>query len=175
MEYVSTRGGAGPVDFEGALFSGYAPDGGLFMPQRIPSLDGDTLRRWSRLSYPELVKELCSLFIAAELVPRSTLSGEPQPRGELLAGMCVRVWGSPGASACLHPVLPQPPEDGACCSSACSVLPPVLCHLAGSCDLLEEVSPVCKQGFGLMLVRTAAPPASRPALPPGLSAAPRSR
>ncbi|KFO87189.1 Threonine synthase-like 2, partial [Buceros rhinoceros silvestris] len=74
MEYVSTRGGVGPVDFEGALFSGYAPDGGLFMPQHIPSLDGDTLRRWSRLSYPELVKELCSLFITAELVPRSTLS-----------------------------------------------------------------------------------------------------
>ncbi|KAM6266508.1 threonine synthase-like 2 isoform 3-T3 [Spheniscus humboldti] len=74
MEYVSTRGGAGVVDFEGALFSGYAPDGGLFMPQHIPSLDGDTLRRWSRLSYRELVKELCSLFITAELVPRSTLN-----------------------------------------------------------------------------------------------------
>ncbi|XP_009701644.1 PREDICTED: threonine synthase-like 2 [Cariama cristata] len=74
MEYVSTRGGTGTVDFEGALFSGYAPDGGLFMPQRIPSLDRDTLRRWSRFSYPELVKELCSLFITAELVPRSTLN-----------------------------------------------------------------------------------------------------
>ncbi|XP_009880859.1 PREDICTED: threonine synthase-like 2 [Charadrius vociferus] len=74
MEYVSTRGGAGAVDFEGALFSGYAPDGGLFMPQHIPSVDGDTLRRWSCLSYRELVKELCSLFITAELVPRSTLN-----------------------------------------------------------------------------------------------------
>ncbi|KAF1478518.1 Threonine synthase-like 2, partial [Pygoscelis antarcticus] len=74
MEYVSTRGGAGAIDFEGALFSGYAPDGGLFMPQHIPSLDGDTLRRWSRLSYRELVKELCSLFITAELVPRSKLN-----------------------------------------------------------------------------------------------------
>ncbi|NXF65005.1 THNS2 protein, partial [Ciccaba nigrolineata] len=74
MEYVSTRGGAGAVDFEGALFSGYAPDGGLFMPQHIPSLDRDTLRRWGHLSYRELVKELCSLFITAELVPRSTLN-----------------------------------------------------------------------------------------------------
>ncbi|XP_072717689.1 threonine synthase-like 2 [Ciconia boyciana] len=74
MEYVSTRGGAEAVDFEEALFSGYAPDGGLFMPQHIPSLDGDTLRRWSRLSYRELVKELCSLFITAELVPRSMLN-----------------------------------------------------------------------------------------------------
>ncbi|KAM6402380.1 threonine synthase-like 2 [Pluvialis apricaria] len=74
MEYVSTRGGAGAVDFEGALFSGYAPDGGLFMPQCIPSVDGDTLRRWSCLSYRELVKEVCCLFITAELVPRSTLN-----------------------------------------------------------------------------------------------------
>ncbi|KFQ17797.1 Threonine synthase-like 2, partial [Merops nubicus] len=74
MKYVSTRGGAGTVDFEGTLFSGYASDGGLFMPQDIPSLDRDTLRRWSRLSYRELVKELCSLFITAELVPRRTLS-----------------------------------------------------------------------------------------------------
>ncbi|XP_075608886.1 threonine synthase-like 2 isoform X2 [Balearica regulorum gibbericeps] len=74
MEYVSTRGGVGAVNFEGALFSGYAPDGGLFMPQHIPLLDGDTLRRWSRLSYPELVKELCSLFITDGLVPRSTLN-----------------------------------------------------------------------------------------------------
>ncbi|XP_054680231.1 threonine synthase-like 2 isoform X1 [Grus americana] len=74
MEYVSTRGGVGAVDFEGALFSGYAPDGGLFMPQHIPLLDGDTLRRWSCLSYPELVKELCSLFITDKLVPRSTLN-----------------------------------------------------------------------------------------------------
>ncbi|XP_027547099.1 threonine synthase-like 2 isoform X2 [Neopelma chrysocephalum] len=75
MEYISTRGGTGAVDFEGALFSGYAPDGGLFMPQNIPSLDRDTLRRWSSLCYRGLVKELCSLFIPADLVPRNTLSG----------------------------------------------------------------------------------------------------
>lgn len=105
MEYVSTRGGAGAVDFEGALFSGYAPDGGLFMPQHIPSVDGDTLRRWSCLSYRELVKELCSLFITSELVPRSTLNGEPQPCRELLAGMFTRILGPSYASACLRPIL----------------------------------------------------------------------
>ncbi|XP_063257470.1 threonine synthase-like 2 isoform X3 [Prinia subflava] len=74
MEYISTRGATTAVGFEGALFSGYAPDGGLFMPQRIPSLDRDTLLRWSSLSYPELVKELCSLFVPAELVPRDALN-----------------------------------------------------------------------------------------------------
>lgn len=89
MEYVSTRGGTRAVDFEGALFSGYASDGGLFMPQRIPSLGRDTLQSWSSLSYPELVKELCSLFIPAKLVPRNALDGELN--GELLTGMCARI------------------------------------------------------------------------------------
>ncbi|POI23205.1 hypothetical protein CIB84_013047 [Bambusicola thoracicus] len=74
MEYISTRGGTGAVDFEGALFSGYAPDGGLFMPSCIPSLDRATLQQWSHLSYPELVKEICFLFVKPELIPRNTLS-----------------------------------------------------------------------------------------------------
>lgn len=118
MEYVSTRGGSRAVDFEGALFSGYAPDGGLFMPRSIPLLDEATLRSWSRLSYPELVKELCSLFIAPELVPRSTLNGEPQ----LCGGSClqgyVRILGCLDAATSISPILLQPPEDGAGCTIA---------------------------------------------------------
>ncbi|XP_024408115.2 threonine synthase-like 2 isoform X7 [Desmodus rotundus] len=74
MWYVSTRGMAPRVDFEGALFSGYAPDGGLFMPEKLPQLDKETLRRWSALSYPGLVTELCALFIGPELIPRDDLS-----------------------------------------------------------------------------------------------------
>nr|XP_051698644.1 threonine synthase-like 2 isoform X2 [Oryctolagus cuniculus] len=73
MWYVSTRGMAPRVDFEGALFSGYAPDGGLFMPEELPHLDRETLRAWSTLSYPGLVKELCALFIGPELIPRDDL------------------------------------------------------------------------------------------------------
>ncbi|XP_067560533.1 threonine synthase-like 2 isoform X2 [Pseudorca crassidens] len=74
MWYVSTRGMAPRVDFEGALFSGYAPDGGLYMPEKLPQLDRDTLRQWSVVSYPSLVKELCSLFIGPELIPRDDLN-----------------------------------------------------------------------------------------------------
>ena len=36
MRYRSTRGGAPPVDFFGALFHGLAPDGGLYLPESIP-------------------------------------------------------------------------------------------------------------------------------------------
>ncbi|NWX87088.1 THNS2 protein, partial [Nothoprocta pentlandii] len=73
MEYVSTRGGPAAVGFEGALFSGYAPDGGLFMPSTVPRLEVPTLRSWSSFSYPRLVKELCALFVSATLIPRSVL------------------------------------------------------------------------------------------------------
>lgn len=76
MWYISTRGMAPRVDFEGALFSGYAPDGGLFMPEELPQLSRETLRQWSALSYPSLVKELCALFIGPELIPRDDLNGE---------------------------------------------------------------------------------------------------
>lgn len=79
MWYVSTRGMAPRVDFEGALFSGYAPDGGLFMPEELPQLGIETLHQWSALSYPSLVKELCTLFIGPELIPKEVLNGEHPP------------------------------------------------------------------------------------------------
>ena len=46
--YVSTRGGGGPVPFREALLGGLAPDGGLFVPTRVPDLpdgwaEADTL------------------------------------------------------------------------------------------------------------------------------------
>ncbi|XP_045406003.1 threonine synthase-like 2 isoform X2 [Lemur catta] len=74
MWYVSTRGMAPRVNFEGALFSGYASDGGLFMPEELPQLDKETLCQWSTLSYPGLVKELCTLFIGPELISRDDLN-----------------------------------------------------------------------------------------------------
>ncbi|XP_042638661.1 threonine synthase-like 2 [Orycteropus afer afer] len=73
MWYISTRGMAPRVDFEGALFSGYAPDGGLFMPEELPQLGRESLRKWSKLSYPDLVKELCTLFIGPKLIARDDL------------------------------------------------------------------------------------------------------
>lgn len=79
MWYTSTRGMAPRVNFEGALFSGYAPDGGLYMPEELPRLDKETLRHWSTLSYRSLVKELCALFIGLELIPRHDLNGEDSP------------------------------------------------------------------------------------------------
>ncbi|XP_078080188.1 threonine synthase-like 2 [Mustelus asterias] len=74
MKYASTRGELTDVSFGEVLFSGYAPDGGLFMPEDIPSLDLTTLQTWSTYSYPQLVEEICSLFISREDLPREDLS-----------------------------------------------------------------------------------------------------
>lgn len=74
MWYTSTRGMVPPVSFEEALCSGYAPDGGLYVPEKLPLLDRETLLHWSALSYPSLVKELCALFIGLELIPRQDLN-----------------------------------------------------------------------------------------------------
>ena len=38
MKYISTRGGAEPVDFVSACLAGLAPDGGLYMPQSWPQI-----------------------------------------------------------------------------------------------------------------------------------------
>lgn len=76
MQYCSTRGGVQGWDFQDVLLSGYAPDGGMFMPETLPTLTPDTLRSWSSLSYPQLVTEVCSLFIPTELIPRADLEGE---------------------------------------------------------------------------------------------------
>ncbi|XP_077334118.1 threonine synthase-like 2 isoform X2 [Lithobates pipiens] len=75
MKYTSTRGAGSGVGFEEVLFSGFAADDGLYMPEQIPKLDEQTLRSWSSLSYKELVKEVCSLFIPSELIPRNDLHG----------------------------------------------------------------------------------------------------
>ncbi|XP_064164488.1 threonine synthase-like 2 [Anguilla rostrata] len=73
MRYCSTRGGVQGWGFREVLFSGYAPDGGMFMPETVPTLTPDTLRSWASLSYPQLVQEVCALFIPDDLVPRHDL------------------------------------------------------------------------------------------------------
>jgi threonine synthase len=43
MNWVSTRGASPPVPFIDALFAGTAPDGGLYIPERLDPLPADTV------------------------------------------------------------------------------------------------------------------------------------
>ena len=76
MKYRSTRGKVQAESFEDVLFSGYASDGGLFMPERIPLVDKTTLEKWKNLSYLDLSKEVMSLFVPPEEIPAKDLDGK---------------------------------------------------------------------------------------------------
>ena len=75
MKYRSTRGKVQALSFEDVLFSGYASDGGLFMPEQIPVVDKTTLERWKQLSYVDLTKKVMSLFIPLDEISAADLSG----------------------------------------------------------------------------------------------------
>ena len=67
MRYKSTRGGTTQDDysFEEALFSGYAPDGGLFVPASLPSFrEKEQYSLWSHMTFPELVYDVLVSMVA---------------------------------------------------------------------------------------------------------------
>ncbi|PCE16444.1 threonine synthase [Microbacterium sp. SZ1] len=72
MQYISTRGGMTPLPYCETLLEGLAPDGGLAVPEVMPTVDGETLERWRALTYPQLATEVLGLF--ATDIPREDLA-----------------------------------------------------------------------------------------------------
>ncbi|MFB7251113.1 threonine synthase [Microbacterium sp. NPDC056234] len=72
MQYISTRGGMQPLPYCETLLEGLAPDGGLAVPETMPTVDGETLERWRALTYPQLATEVLGLF--ATDIPREDLA-----------------------------------------------------------------------------------------------------
>lgn len=66
MRYVSTRGAAPALDFEGALLAGLARDGGLYVPESWPEI-GHRLAFWRGLSYQSLAFEMLAPFVGNSL------------------------------------------------------------------------------------------------------------
>ena len=66
MKYKSTRGGVSGLSFQEALLSGYAADGGLLVPESLPKFTREDIRKWSKLSYPKLIKQFFPYFISPE-------------------------------------------------------------------------------------------------------------
>jgi len=61
-QYISTRGGIEPVNFEQAVFMGLAPDGGLLLPKRLPNFSTN-LQQFSNLTYQQLALTIIKPFI----------------------------------------------------------------------------------------------------------------
>lgn len=72
MSYISTRGGAEPLSYTATLLEGLATDGGLAVPETMPTVDAETLERWRSLTYPQLATEVLGLF--ADDIPREDLA-----------------------------------------------------------------------------------------------------
>jgi threonine synthase len=72
VPFISTRGGMQPQSFSETLLEGLAPDGGLAVPEVMPTVDGETLERWRALTYPQLATEVLGLF--ATDIPREDLA-----------------------------------------------------------------------------------------------------
>ncbi len=62
MEYISTRGQIAPISFKDAVMMGLAEDGGLLLPNPLPSVDAATLDSWRGLDYQSLCLEIMTIF-----------------------------------------------------------------------------------------------------------------
>ena len=60
MDYISTRGGGRPVSAAQAIVSGLAPDGGLYVPQSLPSFSLDEIASLAKLGYTGRAVEVLS-------------------------------------------------------------------------------------------------------------------
>lgn len=71
MKFLSTRGQTAPLGFSDAVATGLAPDGGLFLPETLPTFSAADLARFEKLSYAELCFEFLMVF--ATDIPPATL------------------------------------------------------------------------------------------------------
>ncbi len=74
--YKSTRGVSPSVSFQQALLSGYAPDGGLYLPETLPSLSQEQLKAWAKLSFLGLLQTMLPLFISPSEITSEEIKGD---------------------------------------------------------------------------------------------------
>ncbi len=67
MKYISTRGQIEPISFSQAVMMGLASDGGLLLPESIPTFSRDEINELAELSYTELAFAIFSKFIGDDI------------------------------------------------------------------------------------------------------------
>jgi threonine synthase len=63
MRYISTRGEAPSLDFVDVMLAGLARDGGLYVPERWPTLDRATVGNFAGKPYAEVAVEVIRPFV----------------------------------------------------------------------------------------------------------------
>ncbi|TXS96004.1 threonine synthase [Parahaliea maris] len=64
MKYISTRGQAPALSFEEVLLTGLASDGGLYVPETLPTFSAAEIREMAALDYPSLAQRIIEPFVA---------------------------------------------------------------------------------------------------------------
>lgn len=67
MRYISTRGQAPILDFEGATLAGLASDGGLYVPEHWPRFSAAEIAAMAGLPYVEVAVRVCRPFTEGSL------------------------------------------------------------------------------------------------------------
>src|SRR6478735_1010367 len=67
MRYVSTRGSAPSLDFEGVTLAGLANDGGLYVPDTWPTLSREEIAGLAGLSYVDTAMAIMAPFVGESL------------------------------------------------------------------------------------------------------------
>ncbi|MBD2842298.1 threonine synthase [Erythrobacter rubeus] len=87
MEYISTRGSAPTLDFEGVTLAGLATDGGLYLPSEWPRFSEAEIRDLRGKPYHELAATVMRPFVKGSLTD------------DELDAMCAAVYGDFGHAA----------------------------------------------------------------------------
>jgi len=67
LKYISTRGLAPKLSFEGAMLSGLARDGGLYVPETFPKFTKTQIRALQGKPYQDVAFAVCSKFTAGSI------------------------------------------------------------------------------------------------------------
>ena len=67
MKYISTRGRAPACNFEQVLLTGLAPDGGLYVPETLPTFTQQEIASWVGLPYDQLAFNIIKPFVDGEI------------------------------------------------------------------------------------------------------------
>ncbi|MEH6636735.1 MAG: threonine synthase, partial [Halioglobus sp.] len=63
MKYISTRGQAPALNFEEVLLTGLAADGGLYVPETLPTFSAQEIAAMAGMDYPQLAQKIITPFV----------------------------------------------------------------------------------------------------------------
>lgn len=93
MQYVSTRGSAPALDFEGVTLAGLASDGGLYVPTCWPQFSPDEIRAMRGLPYWQVAVTVMRPFVGDSLSEQE------------LTAICQQVYGGAFHHAAVTPLV----------------------------------------------------------------------